>query len=160
MSFFWPSKALVLARLPPRPQQLKFGRMGRKLRRRVWNFGRRPLHRHRSFPRTLPPARVSVCLQPSPAAAATNQVRYFDSSRLVRLKDSSLVRNGSPAGVSQVLPGEPFVSREQVSPVSTVTRETDAMEKEETLDGGHFLSLGCRSQLQGCQRARGPIFLG
>ena len=37
--------------------------------------------------------------------------------------------------MSQVLPGEPFVSRQQVSQVSTVTRETDAMEKEEKLDG-------------------------
>ena len=41
-------------------------------RRRVRNHGRRPLHRHR--------ARVSVCLQPSPAPAATTQLRYPDSS--------------------------------------------------------------------------------
>ena len=47
--------------------------------------------------------------------------------------------------VSQVLPGEPFVSRQWVSPVITVTRpvriETDAMEKKNELEGGQFLWL-------------------
>ena len=116
-----------------------------------------------------------MCLQPSPAAEATNQIRCPDSSRLVRFKDSSLVRNGSPSGwedfesrcardlmsslVSQVLPGEPFMSRQQVSLVNTVTHETDAMEKGEKLDGGQFLSPGCRPQL-GYQRASGRLSLG
>ena len=61
------------------------------------------------------------------------------------------MQNGSPAScqdfesgrardlmsslVSQVLLGEPFVSRQQVSLVNTVTPETDAMEVEEKLDG-------------------------
>ena len=163
--------------LAPQPQQFKYGRVGRldnqlcdwdregrKLRRRVRNLGRRPLDRHWSISRTLPLARVSVCLQPSPAAAATNQFRYLYSSRLVRFKDTSPARNGSSADcrdfesgcacnlmsllVSQVLPGD------------TVTRETDAMEKEGKLDGGHFLSLGCKSKLLGHQRARNRFSLG
>ena len=52
------------------------------------------------------------------------------------------------------------MSRQLVSLVNTVTCETDAMEKEEKLDGGQFLWLGCRSKLLGYQRARDRFSLG
>ena len=39
-----------------------------KLRRRARNFGRRTMCRHRCFPKSLPPARIGVCLQQLPAA--------------------------------------------------------------------------------------------
>ena len=111
-----PSFSLLL----PQPQHFQYGGMGRlnisfhdrdsaeessilqrgcwrgKRQRRVWNSGGRSLHRHRCPSRTLPPARVGVRLQPSPVPAATNQLHYPDSSRLVRRKDSSSMRSGSP----------------------------------------------------------------
>ena len=75
--------------------------------------------------------------QPS-AAAATRQPRHLASSRLERFEDRGPVRSGSLAScqdfesgcasdlmsllLSQLLPGEPFVSRQQVSQVITVTR--------------------------------------
>ena len=51
-----------------------------------------------SFPRTLPLTRIGVCLQPTPAAAATDQLHHPASCRLVRRQDSSSVRAGSPSG--------------------------------------------------------------
>ena len=80
----------------------------------------------------------SVCWQQSPASAATTQQRHPNSSRLVRLENSGQVRSGSLACcrefecgcacgltsllVSQVVPGKPFVSRQQVSLAITLTR--------------------------------------
>ena len=110
--------------LVPQPQHLQDGGMGQlnisfhglgraeaslvlqkgcwrgKLRRRVRNLGGRTLHRHRCLSRTLPPARVSVCLQPSPAAAATNQF-HFPDSRLKKLGVS--VQNALRVYVQNVL---------------------------------------------------------
>ena len=63
-----------------------------KLRRRVRNFGRRPMYRHRSFPSTLPFARVRVRLQPPLAAASTT--RHSDSWRLVCFEGRVTVRSG------------------------------------------------------------------
>ena len=68
-----------------------------KLRRRIWDLGRRSVHRHRRVTTTLPHTR-RVCLQSTPAAAATDQPHHPDPSRLVRRSDSSLVRAGSPPG--------------------------------------------------------------
>ena len=100
----------------PQPQHLQYVGMARWAGRKPARFfkkavgvessddefgilsGGRRLHRHRCLSRTLPPARVGVCLQPILAAAATTQLHYPDSSRLVRRKDCSSVRSGSPAG--------------------------------------------------------------
>ena len=112
------------------------------------------MHRHRGLSRTLPPARVGDCLQPTPAAAATNQLRYPDSSRLVCREDSSSLRSGSPrenlvrSVVARVVSGKPFVPRQQILQVRTVIRELDAM------------SSGCRLQPHGYQRARDRFPLG
>ena len=49
------------------------------------------------LPTTLIPARIGVCLQWTPVAAATDQLHYYpDSSRLVRRLGGSSVRAGSP----------------------------------------------------------------
>ena len=50
------------------------------------------------LPTTIPPALIGVCLQSTPAAAATDQLHYPDSSRLVRRPGSGSVRAGSPIG--------------------------------------------------------------
>ena len=80
------------------------------------------LEGHKCLSRTLPPARVGVCLQLPLAAAATNQLHYPNSS--------SPVRNGSPtgcrdsgsgcardlvrSGVARFGSGKPFMSRQQI----------------------------------------------
>ena len=53
---------------------LQTGDWSRKLRRRIWDIGGRSLHRHRGLSTTLPPSRTGVRLQPTPAAAATDQL--------------------------------------------------------------------------------------
>ena len=65
--------------------------------RRVRNFGRRTMNRHRCLPKSPPPARISVCLQRPPAAAATYQRRNLHTNRQVRLENSRQVRSGSAA---------------------------------------------------------------
>ena len=54
------------------------------------------MHRHR--PTMLPHTRIGVCLQSTTAAAATDQLNYPDSSRLVRRPDSGSVRAAFPPG--------------------------------------------------------------
>ena len=68
-----------------------------KLWRRTCDFGGRSMHRHTCFPTTLPPLRIGVRLQPTPAGAAADQLFYPDSSRLVRRTRNSALRNWSPS---------------------------------------------------------------
>ena len=85
------------------------------------------MHRHRCLSRTLPPARVGVRLQATPAAAATSQLHYPDSSRLVsteaRCEAGLLAVVGTMGGCARDLvrrvvarfgSGKPFVSRQQI----------------------------------------------
>ena len=144
-----PSSSLLV----PQPQHLQYGRVGRlnisfhdleraeassilqrgcwrgKLWRRVWS-------RHRCLSRTLPLARVGV--QPTPAAAATNQLHFSDSSQLVRRKDRSSMRSGSSPGCRDYGCGwwldsvrVSRVSRQQIVLVRALVFESDALEKGE-----------------------------
>ena len=56
------------------------------------------MHRHRSLPATLPRARVDFRLQPTPAAAPTDQLHHPVPSRLVCHPGSRPMRTGSPPG--------------------------------------------------------------
>ena len=123
-----------------------------------------PGHRHRSLPTTLPIARIGVCLQPTPTAAATDQLHDPDSSRLVRRPGSGSVRAGSPPGCphcgngsSRVLVrtrGKDTVEQAVFVKAASFSDHSDtcvnAMEKTEKLDGTHFtttssLQTQCRS---------------
>ena len=67
-----------------------------KFWRRIWNLGRRSMHRHGSLPTTLPLARASPRMQPTPAVASTDQLHHPVPSRLLCRWGSSSVRAGLP----------------------------------------------------------------
>ena len=70
----------------------------RKLGRRIWDLGRRSMHRNGSLPAPLSCARAGVRLQPAPAAAPSDKPYHPDSSRLVRRSRSGPLRAGTPSG--------------------------------------------------------------
>ena len=65
---------------------------------RNWSLGGRPMHRHRSLPTALCRARAGSRLQPTPAAAPTDQLHHPVPSRLVCRPGSSSLRVGPPRG--------------------------------------------------------------
>ena len=130
------------------------GRRVRKPQGRVWNPRRRPLHRHGRLPAALSLARTNLRLQRIATAAQTDQLLHPSSSRLACRPNSRAVRIWTPSvgqgfGTRRVVvpvnsnrvlkpqSGEPFRSRQQVSP-AYLARLTNAMEKEEELDGRCF----------------------
>ena len=62
------------------------------------------------------PARIGVCLQSTPPAAATDQLHHPDSSRLVRRPGSSSMRAGSPSGSPHSGSGSAGVPARSVAP--------------------------------------------
>ena len=116
------------------------------------------MFRHRSLPRTLPPARVGVGLQPSPAAAATTQIRSPGSSRLVCCNSSS-VRHDSPAGCRDFESGR---ARDLMSSVvshkSEVARRTIAVARKQT--AASWISASKRSIFLGYRSQTSAVVAG
>ena len=144
---------------------LRTGDWSGKLRRRMWDIGGRSLHRHRGLSSTLPPSRTGVRWQPTPAAAATDQLHCPDSSRLVR-RPNSAVGQGSPSPIVYLGPGLAFLAtcasggtstrsetavcpRQQVVPVLVLTSGSGGQEKEQKLDSRCIVSLGCSLRSHG-----------
>ena len=118
-----------------------------KLWRQIWDLGGRSMHRHRVFQRRYFFHEFGYRLQPTPAAAAADQLRCANSSRLVAVRAAARCETGFlPAprtmGRVRVCSGKvaplgsskPFVSRQQVVLVLPLICESDALEKEKKLD--------------------------